>query len=305
MSLIVVTFNNEKIIERCLNAVQKSVAEHSARLMVVDNASTDDTLRRIEATAPEAMIIPLRHNLGFAAANNVALRQAQGRYVVLINSDAFPDAGAVDHLVRRADSNSRIGLVGGRLRNAAGRPQPSTGAFPSLLRNLGVAVLLHRLPLSSRLPLTVSASPRHYRKAHRVDWVSGAFCLARRDVGDLPEAGFMYGEDVEWARQAHERGLEVWLEPLACATHLGGGGASSASAGAFRQNSRVTFELRWFETRGPRTVAVARAVIAIHALIRIGLYAMMLPARRDAARDGIAEFGALFRAALRQHSPYA
>lgn len=301
VSLIVVTFNNEEIIDRCLTAVRESVKTHVAEVLVVDNASTDDTVERVRETARGAILIALEQNVGFAAANNVAMEQAHGRYVALINSDSFPDAGAVDYLIRRADADARIGLVGGRLRDASGRRQPSAGSFPSLLANLGVALFLHRLPLVSRLPLSVLASPAGYDKARRVDWVSGAFCLARREVGHLPSAGFMYGEDVEWARQASECGFETWIEPLATAIHLGGGGNSaSAPAATFRQTSRVDFELRWFGTRGAWVVASARAVMAIHALLRIALFAAMLPVRPDLARRRLAEFRVLLREALQR-----
>jgi GT2 family glycosyltransferase len=299
VSLIVVTHNNDAIIEGCLRAIQGSVNAHSAELFVVDNASTDRTVERARQTVRGAKIIRLERNAGFAAANNAALAQARGRYLALVNSDAFPDPGAVDLLIRRADGDPRIGLIGGALRYPAGGCQPSTGSFPSLLGNLGVALFLHRLPLFSRLTLSVAAGPAHYNEPHRVDWVSGAFCLARRAIGPMPEAGFMYGEDVEWARQAQECGFETWLEPLATAIHLGGGGEESVPAAIFRQRSRVDFELRWFGAKGTWAAAGDRIVMAIHALVRLGLSVSMLPMRPALGRARIAEFGALLGAALR------
>jgi GT2 family glycosyltransferase len=226
--------------------------------------------------------------------------QARGRYVVLVNSDAFPDPGAVDLLIRRAEGDPRIGLVGGALRYPSGGRQPSTGSYPSLLGNLGVALFLHRLPLVSRLRLSVAAGATHYSKAHRVDWVSGAFCLARREIGSMPAAGFMYGEDVEWAQQARDRGFDTWLEPSATAIHLRGGGAESVPAAMFRQRSRADFELRWFGARGTWAVAGDRIVMAVHALLRIGLSAAVLPVRPALGRARIAEFRALLRAALQR-----
>jgi GT2 family glycosyltransferase len=154
------------------------------------------------------------------------------------------------------------------------------------------------MPLVRRLRLSVAAGPSHYTEAHRVDWVSGAFCLARREIGSMPAAGFMYGEDVEWARLAHERGFQTWLEPRATAVHLGGGGAESVSAAMFRQRSRVDFELRWFRARGTWAVVGDRIVMAIHALVRLGLSAAVLPVRPAHGRARIAEFRALLRAAL-------
>jgi GT2 family glycosyltransferase len=298
VSVIVVTFNSAALISSCIAAVEQSVKSHVAELLVVDNASTDDTVQRVKVAAPEATIIALGRNVGFAAANNVAFERARGRYVALVNSDAFPDPGALDQLIRRADSDAAIGIVGGKLRDGNGRRQPSAGRFPSLIGNLGVALFVHRLPLVSRLPLSVSANPASYRTARRVDWVSGAFCLARHEVGLLPEAGFMYGEDVEWGRQARERGFETWIEPQATAVHLGSGGSESRDTATFRQKSRVAFDLRWFGAKGRGVAWLARAVMVIHALFRMALYAAMLPLRPERARRGIGEFRVLLVAAV-------
>lgn len=151
VSVIVVTFNNAPLVGRCLRAVKQSVSEYVAEILIVDNASTDDTVRCARDAAPEADVIKLDRNVGFAAANNVGFQSARGRYVALVNSDAFPDPGSIDRLVQRAEDEASIGLVGGRLRYPSGRQQPSTGRFPSLLGNLAVALFLHRLPLVSWL----------------------------------------------------------------------------------------------------------------------------------------------------------
>jgi N-acetylglucosaminyl-diphospho-decaprenol L-rhamnosyltransferase len=299
VSLIVVTHNSAELIERCLVAVRESVRTHTSEVLVVDNASKDATLERVATAAPDATVVALPRNSGFAAANNVALARARGRYVALVNSDAFPDPGSVDLLIGRAEESGRIGLVGGRLRDGRDRPQPSAGRFPSLLGDLGVALFLHRLPPFSRLALSVYADESHYARPQRVDWVSGAFCLARREVGQLPAAAFMYGEDVEWARQANALGFETWLEPRAGAVHLGGGGVASADAARFRQRSRADFALRWFAPSGGWATVPVRLVMALHALVRLALFAVALPVRPRRAQAGMSEFAALLRCALR------
>ena len=298
MSVIVVTFNDATLVQQCLRAVKQSVNDYVAEILIVDNASTDSTVRCVHDFASEVGIITLDRNIGFAAANNVGLQRARGRYVALVNSDAFPDPGSVDRLMRRADSDATIGLVGGRLRYPSGRQQPSAGRFPSLLGNLAVALFFHRLPLVSRFELSVFANPAHYNQARRADWVSGAFCLARRQVGPLPTAGFMYGEDVEWAWQARDAGFQTWIEPSATAVHLVAGGSTSVRSAQLRQTRRAEFDLRWFRRKGPCATACARAVMGVHALLRIGLYTVALPVRPRWARENVAEFRGLLRAAL-------
>jgi N-acetylglucosaminyl-diphospho-decaprenol L-rhamnosyltransferase len=296
VSIIVVTHDNEEIIERCLGSVRDSVQRYSVELFVVDNASSDRTVARAIAAAPEAHVIELKRNLGFAAANNVAIAKAAGNFVALVNSDLFPDRGALDRLISRAEDGC-IGIVGGRLRYPTGRLQPSTGRFPSIARNLGTALFLHRIPVVSRARFSVMAHRSHYEEAHRVDWTSAAFCVARREVGPLPANGFMYGEDVEWARQALELGFHTWIEPTGTAVHLLGGGAS-APAARRRQRARVEFDARWFgESR--RAAYAARSVALLHATLRILMHTLSLPVRPAAARRAIAEYSSLFRAALK------
>jgi N-acetylglucosaminyl-diphospho-decaprenol L-rhamnosyltransferase len=297
VSVIVVTHNNEAVIEQCLQAVQQSFERYSAELFLVDNASSDRTVQRASMAAPEAQIMKLEQNLGFAVANNLAIEKAAGRFIALINADAFPDPGTLDRLLARADTGG-VGIVGGRLRYPSGRLQPSAGRFPSIARNLGTALFLHRLPGVSRLRLSILANPRQYMLARRVDWVSAAFCVAKREVGPLPTNGFMYGEDVEWAQGALAKGLETWIEPAGTAIHLRGGGSDAVQAAQRRQLARLDFDLRWFRDVG-RPLWAVRMVAFVHATLRILMHAVTLPVRPNAARRGIMEHRTLMRAALR------
>jgi GT2 family glycosyltransferase len=235
--------------------------------------------------------------LGFAAANNAGIRASKGRVLVLVNSDAFPDTGSIDRLVAALEELPDAGIVGGLLRYPDGRFQASMGKFPSLLGDLWVALFLHRAPLLGRLEVGVSSHRSSYRVRRRVDWVTAAFCIARREAGLIPESRFMYGEDVGWAAECRARGLEVWLEPSATAVHIGRASVDRSQAPGFAQRRRVDFELRWFEPRGRLAAFAARAVLATHALMRMLVYA--LPAlTRPRHRRHFLEYGALLHSAL-------
>jgi len=297
VTVVVVTHDNERIIERCLVAVREAIRRYVYEVIVVDNGSSDATVTRARSQ-PGVEVVELKRNTGFAAANNVGIRRAEGRYVALVNSDAFPRPGAIDRLVERAEADPSIGLVGGRLWEPSGRLQASAGRFPSLLGNLWLALFAHRLPLLSRVGVAIYTHPRFYRHPRPVDWVSGAFCLARREVGPLPEDAFMFGEDVEWAHAVRRAGLEVWLEPSASALHLTGATVDAAQAPGFREASRAEFELRWFARRGSVFVLSARAVLGIHALVRLVLYLGLLPFRRGASERKLRGFAELLRYAV-------
>jgi GT2 family glycosyltransferase len=300
---IIVSHNNADMIARCLQAVEAAVDRHRQQILVVDNASHDGTAEAAMQAAPAARVIPLAANIGFARANNVAIAEARGRYIALVNSDAFPDAGAIDRLIECADANPRIELLGGLLRSPDGRPQPSAGRFPSLLGDLWVALFLHRVPPFSRLGIGLLADPSLYRAARPVDWVSGAFCLARRTLGPLPTAAFMYGEDVEWSFRARQRNREVWVEPRAGAIHLFSASADASQARGFRLAGHVEYELRWFAPRGRLAVAGARAVMAVHAVVRLLGYAIVYPIRPAMSRRKLGEFARFLHDALRAPAP--
>jgi GT2 family glycosyltransferase len=301
-SVIVVTHNNESLITDCLSSVEAAIRVNSYEVIVVDNGSTDGTLPAIRAQGRATRIIALERNAGFASANNAGIEASRGRLIVLVNSDAFPDPGSIDRLIAAIDELPDVGIVGGRLRYPTGEQQPSVGRFPSLLGGLWVALLLHRLPFTARAGIGVSAHPALYRKRRRVDWVTAAFCVARREAGRLPAGGFMYGEDVAWALECSRAGLEVWFDPAATAVHIGRASVDRSQEPGFAERRRAQFELEWFSRRGHLARLAARGVLLVHALVRVAVYGGMcaLRLRRD---PRVQENAALFRAALSRHHP--
>jgi GT2 family glycosyltransferase len=271
-SVIVVVHNSAPFIEKCLAAVRAGLKEHSYELILVDNASTDGTRDAIPPELEPSRTIVLDSNIGFPRANNVAIEQSRGRLLVLVNSDAFPDPGSIDRLIRAMDRRPRAGIIGAKLRYPNGKPQPSFGRFPSLVGGLWTAFFLHRVPLIARLGIGVNADPWLYRQPRRVEWVTGAFCVARRTVGPVPARALMYGDDVEWGARCRDAGLEVWFEPSATAVHIGRIVDQRVDPG-FAQVYRVEFELSWFARNGRLKALLARAVLVIHALLRLGIYA--------------------------------
>lgn len=292
-----VTHDNEALIKRCLDAVASASSEHELEVIVVDNASSDRTVEiaRTEGLADAVLTLP--SNTGFARAVNVGIEAGKGRTVVLVNSDAFPDVGSIDKLIAALDAIPDAGIVGARLRYPDGSSQPSAGRFPSLCGGLWVALLLHRAPLLGRTGVGLLAHRALYRYARRVDWVTAAFCAARREVCPLPSRTFMYGEDVWWGLQSVENGFSVWLEPSATAVHLGRASVASSQPSGFAQRSRVTFELDWFAPRGRMALIAARVVLALHALVRLALHGgSALLFRRGDSR--VHEEAALLRASF-------
>jgi GT2 family glycosyltransferase len=299
-TVIVVTHNNESLIADCLRCIDAAAPSHSYETVIVDNNSRDGTLAAIPRDVSEPQVIALDSNVGFAAANNAGIQAGQGRLIVLVNSDAFPDPGSIDKLIEAIDELPDAGIVGGRLRYPSGRQQPSFGQFPSLLGGLWVALFLHRLPIISRAGIGISAHSALYRSRRSVDWVTAAFCVARREIGPLPTGAFMYGEDVAWALEARHSGLNVWFDPAATAVHIGRASVDQSQDAGFAQRRRAQFELEWFAGRGRMVQLAARAVLLVHALVRLAAYGGMATLRRRSDRR-VEEQKALLSAAISRH----
>lgn len=298
VSVIVVTHNNAAFIAECLLSIQSAVRSHAYEVIVVDNGSTDGTIAAIPVDGSAPRVIALASNVGFAAANNAGIEASRGRLIALVNSDAFPDPGSIDRLIETIDELPMAGIVGGRLRYPDGRQQPSVGQFPSLLGGLWVALFLHRLPLTARAGIGISAHPALYRSRRAVHWTTAAFCVARREAGRLPTDAFMYGEDVRWALACRETGLTVWLEPAATAVHILHASVDQSQDVGFAQERRTQFELEWFAARGRLAQLAARAVLVVHALLRLVVDGGVAALRRGSDRQ-LAEHRALLHAALR------
>jgi GT2 family glycosyltransferase len=302
VSVVVVTHNNRDLIGDCLSAIFGAVGGCDAEVIVVDNASTDSTPYVIAAGKWPVDVIALTENVGFAQAVNRARGKARGRYLALVNSDAFPDADCIDRLVYALEARPCAGIVGAKLRYPSGRPQPSAGTFPSLLGTLWVALFLHRVPGLSQLGIGYLANSRLYRAPRRVDWVSAAVCAARVEIGPMPTSSFMYGEDVEWALATRDAGYEVWIEPAATAVHIGRASVDHSHPAGFAQRRRVDFELTWFGRRGASAELLARLNLIVHALMRLPIYGVLsvVNRRRD---HRVREYAVLLRAALTSRVP--
>lgn len=227
LSIIIVNWNTRDLLADCLTAVDRTVRspEHLyAEVVVVDNASTDGSVASVQTQFPWVRLIEHRENVGFAAANNAALREAGGRALCLLNPDTVVQPGAIHQLWRilqaQSSKPSHIGIAGAQLLNADGSRQMSTGVFPSLWSELpGINRLLR--PVHRTFTVHTAEGEMHVQS---VDWVSGAALMVRREVVDviglLDEAFWLYTEETDWCYRASRAGWSVVLAPAAQVFHL-------------------------------------------------------------------------------------
>jgi len=248
LSIVVVTYNSRQDLERCLASVTGERAPRvDHEIVIVDNASSDDTVAYLRARWPGVRVIEAGANLGFAAANNVGIRQTFGELVLLLNPDTIIDAGAIDTLVQTLDTQSHAAIVGPRITDADGRAELSFGRMISPLAEAVQKLLV--IGSDRQWPVVAPLVERMTQRPQVVDWVSGACLLARRRdveaVGLLDERFFMYTEDVDLCASVRARGRAVLFEPSARIVHLRGRSRASvrhAADTAYRRSQLAFYE---------------------------------------------------------------
>lgn len=226
VSVIIVSFNTRELLKSCIETLLPEVADLAAEVIVIDNASRDGSADMIEREFPRVRLSRSEVNLGFAGANNVGFRMARGRYVVLLNSDAFLAPGALRKGITRMERTPRVALAGAKLVGRDGALQPSARRFPTPLDEFfalsGLAARFPRSRLFGRLDRTWADPDRDAE----VDWVPGAFAIVRRSVlealGEFDERYFLYYEEVDLCRRIRAAGHAVAYWPEMVVIHWGG-----------------------------------------------------------------------------------
>ena len=234
LAVVIVNWNVRGLLEDCLASVYESLGGSSLRgeAWVVDNASTDGSTEMVRERFPQARLMANETNVGFAAANNQALR-AMGfssaeshklpRYVLLLNPDAEVLNDALTTMVRFLDGHPQAGVAGARLLYPDGRLQHSAFAFPTLAQ-----ALLDFFPLHHRL-LTSRLNGRYPRRLYErgepffIDHPLGAALMARgeaiQEVGLLDERFFIYCEEIDWCMRVKKAGWGIYCVPRAEVVH--------------------------------------------------------------------------------------
>lgn len=210
LSVVIVSYNVRQYLDECLDSVKKALYGIDSEVFVVDNASSDDTLSVLPPKYPWVHFIANQDNVGFSRANNIAIRQATGEYVLLLNPDTNVAEQTLSEAVSFMDGHPQAGGAGVMMLNGDGTRAPeSRRAIPtpwvSALKMLGFTKRYYM----SHLP---------WNKPGRIEVISGAFCLLRHSaldkIGLLDEDFFMYGEDIDLSYRLLKGGYENWYLPF-------------------------------------------------------------------------------------------
>lgn len=225
LSIIIVNWNTRELLQACLESVETNLRDATAEVIVVDNASSDGSAAMVESLFPGVRLICNSENLGFAAANNQAMKCCTGKYVLLLNSDTVVHGDVLSRSIRYLDENPAVGMMGCKVLNGDGSTQLTCSQYPTfsnlLLQTLGA----NRLggPFFSRYQML----DWERDDEREVDVVSGCYLMVRSqvidEIGYLDEAFFCYGEETDWCRRCQEAGWKLKFAPVGTITHFGSG----------------------------------------------------------------------------------
>jgi hypothetical protein len=306
LSVVTVTHNGREMALTTLRSALGARGDIAVEWLVVDAESSDGTAESIERELPEVRVFRCE-NRGFAAANNVALREARGHYVLLLNPDVEIREGSLADLVVAMDARPRLGMASVVQRGSDGELQASIRRFPSPLRSLGESLFAAHWPVLRSFQ-ELETRPEPYAREQRADWLVGAFLIARREavraVGPMDERFFLYSEEIDWCYRFWRAGWPLAHLPELEITHHGGG-RSRGDLMAQLSHSRLLFAEKHY---GRARALGIRAALGLGHAIRIavfGLASLARPEQRDRVRAEHAGLRVILGRAAPPLGPYA
>lgn len=223
LSISIVSWNTKDLLDQCLRSIYDGTRGIKFEIIVVDNASSDDSPHMVLRKYPQVRLIQNDKNVGFAKANNQAYEISCGRHFLLLNPDTIVHDGALKGLVEFLDEHPEVGAVGPLVLNADGSLQYSWAKFPTFFSEV-MGKLDRRIGPSGYWPSTVeevqAVGP------FEVDWIGGCCFMIRRSaveqIGLMDESLFMYCEETDWCKRLSKAGWSLQVFPKSTIVHLGG-----------------------------------------------------------------------------------
>lgn len=234
LSIIIVNFNSKDYLEKCLKSIfYESRCSLNFEVIVVDNASTDDSINMLRTDYPFVKVLLNSENRGFAFANNQAINLSKGKFIMLLNPDTTVLENSIDNMFSFMEKNNEVGIVGPMIINADGTFQPQCKrGFPTPSSALSYFLGLHNIFPKSKIFGKYLLTYLDQSELNEVDSVSGACMFVRKqvfkEVGLLDQDYFMFGEDIDLCFRAKQKGWKVYYLPASKIVHCGGHGGTAS-----------------------------------------------------------------------------
>lgn len=223
VSIIILSYNTKTLLYSCLSSLYEHLHGFDFEVIVVDNASSDESAQMVKKDFVKAKVIENKENMGFAKGNNLGAKHAKGTYLVFLNSDTKVLDNSMKDMIKTMIKDEVVGVMGGRLASQNGISEPSFGKSLSLL---GIVHMLF-----GRKGFRINTQ---YQTVTQVDWVSGGFMMTRKElfdkIGGFDEHFFMYIEDMEFCYRVKKIGYDIYYYPNTKVVHLGQGSSNRSFA---------------------------------------------------------------------------
>jgi len=245
LSIIIVNYNTKDFLKKCLESLYSSIAGSSllVEIIIVDNGSTDGSLQFINSLKEKDLnlkIIDNKSNLGFAKANNLAIKKSSGRYVLFLNPDTIVQKETLKTMVKFMDKNPKVGASTCRVELTDGRlDQACHRGFPTVWNSFCYFSGLEKVFPKSKIFAGYSLTYLPLDKTHEIDAGCGAFLIVRQPVGEtigwFDEDYFWYGEDLDFCYRLKQKGWQVMFVPTTKIIHWKG-----AASGILKHSQKVS-----------------------------------------------------------------
>lgn len=234
LSIIIVNYNVKEFLQNLIHSIEKASLNLTTEIIIIDNASDDGSVEFIREKFPQINLIANKTNLGFGKANNIGLKQAKGKYILLINPDTIVAEDTFEKMIQFFESNDNVGLAGCKILNPDGTLQLACrrsfpGPWTSFTKVTGLSTLFPKSKIFARYNLTYLDENQTYE----VDAISGSFMMMKREVyekvGGFDEQFFMYGEDLDLCYRIQKAGYKVFYVHSTQIIHYKGESAKRSS----------------------------------------------------------------------------
>lgn len=272
LSVIVINYNTPQMTERAIRVLREGEPELELEIILIDNNSTQKLAPAV-ISALSVIYIENQENLGFARAVNQGLKFANGKFILLLNSDVLIMPGAISRLLTTISAKPEIGIVGPKMIYPDGKAQVSFGYFPNVIREFVRLSTLYKIIPYGTLAQNNRFNHRLFEQGGEVDWLSGGCLLLDKKViekiGSLDSYYFFGVEDIDFCFRAAQAGFKVSYQPQAVVTHYHG-----LSSGGPRTISKMEMErdnLDYFMKKNYPNKYLSRWLIKIMHRVKIWL----------------------------------
>ena len=290
LSIVIVTWNVKKYVQECLTSLAKGSESLSVETIVVDNASTDGTAELIRTQFPHVSLIESDANLGFARANNIGIKLANGKYICLINPDVNIPPDCLPKMFQFMEQQPTIGLLGPKMLGPNGDVGRSGMRFPTVWNCFLRALALDSLFKGTGIFGGRLMSDFQFNQTRDIDVLNGWFWMARREALDqtglLDERFFMYGEDVDWSKRFHLAGWRVVFYADAEAVHYGGASSSNAPVRFYIEMQRANLQY-WKKHHGRISFFFYLLTVWLNHITRTMGYGFVYLVKRSLRREAL------------------